>query len=472
MKKQGKNVLILYLSMYHVDPDKLCDSDIKYYRYLDEEVVKGIQTNEGPAKALIQHLGGKLDHIIYFASETVRNKCIETNKLETHSNKLFQEAIEKYMTAHNYCIPSDMFIPVNVQDTLEDREIISEIINVADSLSENDHVYIDLTGGQRQVAYMLLAISRILSLKDVCLEAVFTTDFNNEKEYTKDDPLDIMNNKSVFQSTDYVNAVNMFFDTGKVKLLKEWFDNFNIELTGEEKEILKCLEDFYRNIRLCKVNGCTEKWEKVIEAIHKYRQKENGGVQTKEFQFIVEILEKKMEKNQNNNDFNVINWCLDNELLQQAITIFNEKIPMHILSKLKIEKNEEKAKKYLLYKYPKSVNKDHKASYKGIFKELEECNEEDGKFLKGLYLLIDAIRDHANHASEDKEKNDINEFLEIFYEKMKDQNKEWSDHRKTGIVIQEAMYNEETQKVNDITEIMDNEDFIIGAIRCVLMHLE
>ena len=73
-------------------------------------------------------------------------------------------------------------------------------------------------------------------------------------------------------------------------------------------------------------------------------------------------------------------------------------------------------KSKLLYEWPMEVPKKQKNSYLGIFTPLREafingCISEIQYNFKTKYLLLDSIRDHVNHASEEEKANGIDGFL-------------------------------------------------------------
>ena len=394
------NILMFFLSNY---PRKEYEKEL-YYKY-KEAVEQATQTNMGPARSLVASLDGKLDKIIYLASDSVRIKK-EDVRFESEFMNWFHEKWNRDLEKNNSKLDV-IFEKIEVSDDFRDDEIMNYVIKMVREIKPEDHVFIDFSGGFRQAAFAFLTVSKILTYKGITNITILTAHYTRGIEYSQENPMLIEENKSVSQGMDYVGATQIFLKTGDITELGKWFLDNEKNLNHWEDEIIECFKRFYKSILLCQVKTTVECWEEILKNLKEYQNKELEQV-TPSFKNVVDLFLIKMSKEEENSFFSLIRWCINHDLLQQALTIFDEKIP----ETLGFEKRND-----FMYKWPEELkSKEDKASYYKHYESLKskldkgEIKEEQCEF-KIKYLLLNSIRNHANHASEDEKANEINKFL-------------------------------------------------------------
>lgn len=421
------NILLFFMSGY---PPKNFKEN--YYQYRTGRPVQANHTNMGPARALIAYLEGDeegcaprtLDKVVYLASETVR---------ANEGNLKFEQDLKAWISEGQYK-SNVLFGSKNVPDNFEDNEIMAEVIDMTRGIEKNDHVYIDFSGGLRQAASALLAIARILEFKGVEKITILTNQFNPGSDYTEDNPLIVRENSAVFGAVDYVSATKYFLRTGDIRELETWFCENEASFrpggkpVPEEEEILRTFKEFYGGISLCQAEKTLENWECITSALEKYNECP-AECQTVTFRYVVELFKSTMRKDSEREEsvVSLIRWCLRHDLMQQALTIFNEKMPLVVGFK---------NKNRFFLEWPGQLSEEQKKSYYLIYlnmlevtglKECEDVSEREMlkpcKALKRCvdlercvdfkrrYLLLDAMRDHVNHASVRENSGEVDLFL-------------------------------------------------------------
>ena len=155
-------------------------------------------------------------------------------------------------------------------------------------------------------------------------------------------------------------------------------------------------------------------------------------------------------------------WCLDNNMLQQAVTIYNEKIlSYYILNNYDDFKNELKKPipKYRSYK-------DIHEAYKNLSKIWDEFNDSDGKrkkYTKQISDYIDAEIAKIHSHYKGFEVDNIKDYSVIVYKALKKIENQYTDTKTDGLskdILREA------PKFQDfMASFMDNKDIFIKCIK-------
>lgn len=272
-------------------------------------IISAVHTNESIVKA-VEKLGVKIDKIIALCSDMVQTKRDERfgglTALEYYTQKV-QEL---------YC---DIDI-VKVQiDNRQNSEILSDICN---EITTNDIVYLDIAGGQRTIANIIQLLAKVLQYKGIKNPLSLYADFQNADKF-------IVDTHEFTVMTNIADAINEFVSTGKSVQLNRCLEN-----VSDYTELLKAMNDFSEKIMLCDIG----KLDSTLSALKESIDKINNNAPTTIVQTIIKqllpIISEKLFVGHNNVDYKqIINWCLKNGLIQQAVTIYIEKMPVYYFQK-------------------------------------------------------------------------------------------------------------------------------------------
>lgn len=147
----GENIALLYMSAYFAQPAPEGSKN----RFLRT------QTNEAAVSALWKDPASRPDKIVALCSDTVRTKPTvpaadgSGNKVPTL--EYFRDEFLKQLG-----VQPEQLVAVSVPDSMEEADQTRAISAVLEQVAENDNLYIDLSGGMRDTATLLLIVARYL----------------------------------------------------------------------------------------------------------------------------------------------------------------------------------------------------------------------------------------------------------------------------------------------------------------------
>ncbi len=268
----------------------------------------GTQTNDAPVKYLVSFLHNK--------GETADKILAVTTKVAEDTYTQFCQMLAEYGEKTGIEIP----VPEKI-GTFE-TDISRTIQKITEKISVNDKVYIDTTGGFRNSSYLLMGVVRVLEYSDILLEkAVYSNNFEHKIE-------DVTDNYRMF---DLINAVNTFTSVGNACELANYFKDFDDDVI---KRTINAMNVFSDEITLCR----TSKLNNVISELNScLSELENVQSDSKDIT-LFKSLSKTIRSKFNIHDGEIeypaiVRWCLDNRLIQQAVTVYVEKMPEYFYKK-------------------------------------------------------------------------------------------------------------------------------------------
>lgn len=437
--------------------------------------ITGDMTNEPPIKYLIKKLkanDAKLDKIILIES----NKAKEKVKLE--SNEKFENKYgnDKYSSVEilkdkikTFCqyekvdeIDDSFFVDVPLSDDT-DKKVISEISDTAvvnavmdvykklvdEAKNVNQlNVYIDANGGVRYVLVMLLSVMNILEKMqpNIKLQAIYS--MLNDKKIGEKIP--ILDTSMTYASIELFSAMNEFIYYGRTKALKGYFekrkemkkepdaDSETMEVFCDIEKCIERLQNMADNMQLCRTEQIIEDFygeeniKKVLNAFdEKYKDKKDADSQI--FRNVIENISKEYEDIYNGEDKNkflnlpqIIQWCLDKDFVQQALTLCSERLPQYLIENGTVRISNE------LKEYVKNSSKKNNKAQQNEFNYYVLTD-----FLKNDYkTLINYIK--------------IEEMLSMYVSSMKNYNRKNNDEYQRILKEWKNKFSEYTEKEKNI----------------------
>lgn len=236
----GKNIALLYMSAYFAQPAPEGSKN----RFLRT------QTNEAAVSALWKDPASRPDKIVALCSDTVRTKPTvpaadgSGNKVPTL--EYFRDEFLKQLG-----VQPEQLVAVSVPDSMEEADQTRAISAVLEQVAENDNLYIDLSGGMRDTATLLLIVARYLKdIRMVQTKKVLYSELKGNSSVVRD-------STGLYNLMDLITAVDAFFSTGTTEKLKAY-----MKQTGEtDPDILNLLDridHFADDLALCLTKDKTE----------------------------------------------------------------------------------------------------------------------------------------------------------------------------------------------------------------------
>lgn len=271
------------------------------YSCPDGSDVQGTQTNEAPVKYLINKYDD-IDEII----------CITTKAADT--------ALEHFKTSineknKNIKVTSIEHIE-NDNGELEDNDFEKDVIPqvmeiVGDSKAE---ILLETTGGFRNAIMKLLLLSRALSYAGSKTVDATYSDFRSKK---------VMSVLDLIEIFDLIAGMQELTLYGNVRVLRNYYEN-----SKDEKilSLLNTTDELLQVITLCKTGQIKEKMDNFNKAL---KDAENSTDPI--FNKLLPAFRNTFGKDKKLNLKSLIRWCTESNMIQQAVTIYTERIPEYIM---------------------------------------------------------------------------------------------------------------------------------------------
>ncbi len=329
----------------------------------DAKKYNGIQTNDAPLQYLMDTVcknGEKLEKIILLPSKEVMYKDVPELQSHTAYGRLCK-LIHRYhsiLFGHNEsedeldvkAIAIDYAKEqIEAGETKSPRERFPQMFDeLAKELKGYSKVYIDFTGGQRDMNFLMVAIIKFLQTTGLACGEIIYSNINGDQRILMD--MDIQ-----YQMFQLINATNEFLNTGSAKQLDNFFkllDTTCGEDTDKEsnpvKEIVGLMKKYSEMINVCNLEKLDDTVQKLVEKIEEFSKNESDNLYAQMFRSILPIIEERLYldhviyENGNKKLVNypyIIKWCLDNDMLQQALTVYVECMPKYYFDKKIIPNN-------------------------------------------------------------------------------------------------------------------------------------
>lgn len=306
---------------------------------------EGAQTNDAPVKYLISRAlkdENKIEKIICIVSKMVEKKGLD--EFKTMVDDYLSSSKELETAYHDQKIE---FYPVAYPE--DEEEISYRASKVYRQLAASDcigkeegaSVYIDYTGGLRDINFLMTAIIRYLEYHGIsCKEIVYSSFNKNDSEKNQ-----IYSLNCIYSMYQLLNGVEQFVSTGNAELLQLCYQN---EKESSADELLRQIIKFSQAMSLCDVRDVDHLMDQLCESLDRFDTKEDkGSFFSVMFGDLTSIIRKKLyiEKGRRYSYPSLIQWCLDNHMIQQALTLYVEKMPEFYCDAGLLEFSQEEAEK-------------------------------------------------------------------------------------------------------------------------------
>ncbi|MDE6776128.1 MAG: TM1812 family CRISPR-associated protein [Ruminococcus sp.] len=275
--------------------------------------INGIQTNDAPVKYLISYLNCK-------GRKAAKIIAVATSEAD-EAYKSFCQMLSDYEKE------TGINIPVPVKTYTSESKIAETIQDIVNETSINDNIYIDTTGGFRNSSYLLMGVVRVLEYSNRILEKAVYSKFIREK--TEENVIEDVT--GLYNMFDLINAVNTFTSIGNSHELEEYFCNCDNEII---QKTIKTMNVFSDEITLCRTSKLNNVLQQLNNCLSELSELKSNSRDIILFKSLSETIRSKF--NVQNGDIEypaIVKWCLDSRLIQQAVTVFVEKMPDYFYQK-------------------------------------------------------------------------------------------------------------------------------------------
>lgn len=406
-----------------------------------EFVYKGLSQLEPHTKHVIAQLAQqnqRLNRIVILASKETREDRPEKWKGET-AISFFEKRIRKFAgedcQIENFgvedsltervetIIPKDLygdsmpeFIIVEMEDELFFWDAVQKILG--NDKNRSIHLYMDMQGGDRNAVSQLNAIVTLLERQKVTICGRYSNDYEPKKLK----PLHHIREASEeYRTYELITAMEIFTTYGWGDKLENYFGKMNG--SSKEAKLLKAIKQASSAISMCNV----ENFDSAVQKIADLRMEFEASKEITQLNVVYENIKEEYELlfDAKYRYVEQIRWCIKKNFIQQALTIFEAKMPYEFVHSGMIyylEKGED-TDEFLrecekLY-YGLSFNERYKMKdlnhyfvkyYQGesanIVKKYGLSDKEKIQECLKKYMLLCRMRNQINHASASQHNKD------------------------------------------------------------------
>ncbi len=291
---------------------------------------------------------------------------------------------------------SMQFIPEKELDKFDNvAGIVNEIYKVGEGM-DCVNLYVDMQGGSRTSGYVRNAVLSILSNQEtnlIQIRKIVATEFNLRKSWVSP----IVDETNRYRIHDLVSGMNAFIRYGKADMLVKYCEDMGERENSSIKKLVLVMKEIDDAISLCDPVKLRKGFRKLISAIND-EDKTNENYVSNIFRVLKYSIFSDYEKllprpNKEKPDVDylqLVDWCQRKGLIQQALTIIEDKMPEIILKRfVPISVNSERScqtveeKKRLRKRLSKILNygsfysSEKNILFYGLTKRIEELWERD-----------------------------------------------------------------------------------------------
>ncbi len=309
----------------------------------ESERYKVLETGDAPMQYLMNKAGRESERIFVIA--IVSHRVYQKHGDAGSKYDIFRENLQSFAKALGLTdkYGENSLFPVRYDFAEGSGELIaspsvrtSGIINqiyrlIISSCPEAEKsVFIDFTSGLRDISFLMTSVIQFLKVYGIHLRKIVYSNFYDRK---------ICSLLHITAITDLIQAVNAFSLTGSAKQLREFFDdsciidkigNENSGGLADMKKLLDSLDRFFGCIVINNVNKIDDCKREIEKDMNRIRDSESSpNMYISMFARLFGIIKKQffLDGSGEISYPNMIRWCLDHDLIIQALTLCVEKMP-------------------------------------------------------------------------------------------------------------------------------------------------
>ena len=307
----GRNVLLLYMSIFNKNP----------------KIQTQTQTNEGAVRYLIEE-GETPDCILALCSERVRKEAKEMPDGSTRTTlEYFRDSF--LPKVH---IPAERLVVIEVPDSMDEETQFQAISQLLEKIEKKDTLFVDLSGGMRDVAMLLVIAARCMrDLRKVQTRRVIYAELRGGESIVRD-------RTQLYGLFDFVTAMDAFFSTGTAQKLTHY-----LRSEGEKDPVLHALltriNQFSEDLALCRVQKLNDDLNQIAQAL-KETPKKSQNLTDLFFQMLKDRFSTEFAELLSSGEKALpalVSWCAGHGMYQQALTLLCEQMPEYVCQHLFVQ---------------------------------------------------------------------------------------------------------------------------------------
>lgn len=319
-----------------------------------------IQTSESVLKTVLHDKRDQftLEKLFFFETKELTTKIERVDNPSQYitTKQIFESRITDFINEYNIDLDwsSDTVEYIQCSDIENISNLKASILDMSQQMMKFYHaqpkedtvtLHVDLTGGPRTAIMLMLAIIRLVAYQGIQIGSISYANLDNENS-----KITVYESKDIYFLFDMIAGFSEFTHYGDAKTLRHYFDQTNTEdeLTNQ---LLAKMGDFSEAISL----SSRGLFQSSVEGINTLftniasRKQDNSQFELGIFQLMRNKIQESYDTilSDPEDDLVYIEWCLQNDYLQQALALFVEYVPRTILKEkiIVLDNNEFEIKK-------------------------------------------------------------------------------------------------------------------------------
>ena len=229
-------------------------------------------------------------------------------------------------------IPAERLVVIEVPDSMDEETQFQAISQLLEKIEKEDTLFVDLSGGMRDVAMLLVIAARCMrDLRDVKTRRVIYAELRGGEPVVRD-------RTQLYGLFDFITAMDAFFSTGTAQKLEDYL------LSEGEKDpvlytLLTRINQFSEDLALCRVRKLSDDLNQIDQALKETPEKSQNLTDlffrmlkdrfSTEFAELLSSGEKALPA--------LVNWCAGHGMYQQALTLLCEQMPEYVCQHLFVQ---------------------------------------------------------------------------------------------------------------------------------------
>ncbi|WP_405755025.1 TM1812 family CRISPR-associated protein [Anaerovibrio slackiae] len=321
-----KNVMLLFLSMLSVDRDSgLIKNKPMYNLGKCGAVVETHMTNESAVRYVAANLpeGQKLDKLYVFTSKDAREGVFAVKEPgaegEYTSTEYFKLRLRQFLPNLDEIYEE---IAYKEDDALKSIAQSARAVQTYAAGYEEVGLSVDLTGGFRNANMAMLNMVKLLQYGGISVDNLL---YSNMRQKGQECYVEEAN--EIYRLLDLISGAEEFVRFGSVESVLAYYQEKQALSAGLDR-LLKAMNNFSKEIKLCHYGSLKHSIGELHDALQAFEaDKENIN------DLLLDSLlgrihaEYDVILSDDIGDIELIEWCLNKDLLQQALVLYTERMP-------------------------------------------------------------------------------------------------------------------------------------------------
>lgn len=336
-------------------------------------------------------------------------------------------------------------------------------------------LYIDTTGGLRNAAMIFLIIGRIMSYLDIEVADVLYTSW-------KSSVCTVNGIKDIYDLLDLISGFEEFLMFGSAKKLNDYYKTANLSSQSSLSkdsldDVLKGMDQFADAINISRRGDFEKALQQLSQCLSKIDSEKLTGSSFNHS--LIRLLGEPIKKSytslvdENKDALSYVEWCLERDYIQQALTLFKECVPQFLVDKGLVIVDEEQ--------FIESLEHDRKEKSKDIVrKALKKWNKSNEKDLdiEAIVECVEFKKNIEEYSTIDFVFNEINKCRIKALNPYIDHKMKELNHSLREYVVEYIKFVNKILKLDDISqdediikEIDTKKDNLLENIECKIKSI-